>query len=118
MSMSERRNMKGNYRDIDYYLRILSKYNISPEMIHKMTDQELLRYGGIGPHGVSLLREKFGFDEDILSPDDWLRYKLRKTLIPILDGYILRIPIRHRIGPQKAEFIIELILFLVKNRNI
>jgi hypothetical protein len=106
------------YRDIDHYLRILRKYNITPEMIHKMRDEELRRYGGIGPHGAKMLREKFGFDENILSADEWLEYKLEKTLIPILDGYIMRIPIGHRIGPKKARFIIELIKFLVKNSNI
>jgi hypothetical protein len=116
--MSERRNMRGNYRDIDYYIRILSKYDISPDKISKMTDGELRRFPGIGSYGVFLLREKFGFDENILSPDDWLRYKLRKTLIPILDGYIMRMPGYNRIGPKKVQFIIELIQFLVKNRNI
>jgi hypothetical protein len=109
--MSERRNMRGNYRDIDYYLRILSKYNVSPDMISQMTDKELLRYPGIGIYGVSLLRGKFGFDYTRLNYEDRLKYELEKALIPIL--------IRCRnVGKKKLRFIIEFIHFLIKNSNI
>jgi len=94
------------YRDIDHYLRILRKYNISPERVPQMTDKQLMFFRGIGERGLHFLREEFGF----ASYDDKLKYELQKVLTPILTKY-------RNIGVKKVKFVVEFIYLFIKTFN-
>jgi hypothetical protein len=95
----------GKRRDVNYYLSILERYNITPERIPQMTDRQL-RCRGIGERGLHLLREEFGF----ASYDDKLKYELEKVLTPILTKY-------RNIGVKKVKFIVEFIYLFIKTFN-